>query len=53
MDRDDFTKKEAMFIFYQDPIPEGFYFVQDFNLLNGEESLKLVVKDAMIKGLND
>lgn len=53
LDEDDFTKKEAKFIFHEDEIPEGFYHVQDIDLLNGEESLKLVVRNGRIKGRND
>ena len=50
LDEKDFTKKEAKFIFYEDDIPEGFYEVLDFDFLDGEKSLKLVVKDGKIKG---
>ena len=53
LDREDFTKKEAKFIYYEDQVPAGFYKVQDFDFLNGEGSLKLVVRDGRIKGTND
>jgi 4-amino-4-deoxy-L-arabinose transferase-like glycosyltransferase len=46
LDPNDPSKKQAKFIYYQDEIPAGFYAVQNFDFLNGDKSLILVVKDG-------
>jgi hypothetical protein len=51
LDEKDLSKKEAKFLYYELETPEGFYEIQDFDFLNGDKSLKLVVKDGEI--IND
>ncbi len=46
LDQNDLGKKQAKFIYYKDEIPTGFYAVKNFDFLNGEKSLVLVVKDG-------
>jgi 4-amino-4-deoxy-L-arabinose transferase-like glycosyltransferase len=45
LDADDDQKKEAQFIYYENEIPTGFVEIEKFNFLNGEPSLKLIVKE--------
>lgn len=47
LDKDDDQKKEAQFIYYENEIPEGFVEVEQFNFLDGEPSLKLIVKEPL------
>jgi 4-amino-4-deoxy-L-arabinose transferase-like glycosyltransferase len=39
------TKKKAKFIYYKDEVPKGFMFIKNFDFLNGEPSLVLVVQE--------
>ncbi len=45
LDQNDSNKERGKFIYYKDAIPEGFVATQNFNFLNGEPSLILVIKE--------
>lgn len=45
LDQDDYQKKDGQFIYFENVIPAGFTEVEQFNFLDGQQSLKLVVKD--------
>lgn len=46
LDNEAYHKKEAQFIYYESETPEGFIEIEEFTFLNGEPSLKLVVKES-------
>lgn len=45
LDQNDSNKERGKFIYYKDAIPEGFVATKNFNFLNGEPSLILVIKE--------
>ena len=49
LDEKDKGKKIAKFIYYDVETPEGYYQLEEFKFLNGEPSLKLVVKDGAME----
>ncbi len=49
LDDKDVGKKLAKFIYYEEKIPEGYEKIEEFNFLDGEPSLILVVKEGQMK----